>query len=184
MTNPAHGSSEQPKLRLGDPPSDPSPPVHNEVRFEASNVSVLRIGMVLLGIALVFTGVFIASAWVLKVNQIDSNRAPSAFNYSLPSEAKPAQPRLEPLDYETAIAANVFKDQIAKERVLHSYGVTADEHYVHVPIDIAIRRFLETKPTSNVPTRLPEKAFGLIGGGEANSGRRYAEAPSWLQPNQ
>jgi hypothetical protein len=155
--------------------------VHEDVQFEQAELSVNGVVAVLAGIAIVFTGVFLIGRWLLIANTSDVDRAATAPNYALPAEAKPSQPRLDPLDFATAISSNVFAAQLEKEHVLHTYGATSDGDYIHIPIAKAMKLSAEAIPLPQGGAEAPAKAFGLVGGGESNSGRKYSEAPSWLK---
>ncbi len=154
---------------------------HDEVRHEPAEIPLAGVLVVLLAFAAVFVAVALVSDWVLVGNSEATGEAKQTATYTTPSDARPPEPRLEPLDYETAVAANVFKAQIEKEHTLNSYGATEEEAYVHIPIDEAMKLAVKSMPVQQGAEKLPEKSFGLVGGGEANSGRQYAEAPEWLQ---
>jgi len=158
-------------------------PVHEDVRHEDSEVHAGYILAVLAAIALVFIGVGIVCRWFIDWNERGAVRAPTApRNHSLANELPPV-PRLEPLDATEPTTANVFARQLEKERALHGYGQTAEDGFVHVPIERAMELAVETMPVRGQAETLPRKGFGLIGGGESNSGRLYSEAPSWLRSN-
>lgn len=153
---------------------------HKNVCFENSEVSILGVNAVLMAIALVFAGVMLLAAWVLFATKAGLNQG-EAGHYSAPAEEKPAAPRLEPLDYGSAVAINVFRTQLEKQRELHNYGATSDEGFVHVPIEQAIKFTAKSFTRRQHATALPDHAFGLVGGGEANSGRLFTEAPRWMR---
>lgn len=158
--------------------------LHEDVQYEQAELSVNRVVAVLVGIAIVFTGVFLLDGWILVANTSDVDRASTPPNYSLPAEPKPSRPHLEPLDYETAVASNVFGLQLEKEHVLHTYGTTSEAGYVRIPIDKAMKLSAIAMPVRQRGMEVPAKSFGLVGGGESNSGRKYSEAPSWLKKNK
>jgi hypothetical protein len=177
-------SSPKPNATPGDQKSPRETRLHEEVQYEQAELSVNGVVAVLAGIAIVFTGVFLICRWLLIANTSDADRAATAPNYTLPAEAKPTEPRLEPLDYSTAITANVFAGQLEKEHMLHTYGATSEGDYVHIPIEKAMKLSTEAIPPRQGGTEQPVKSFGLVGGGESNSGRKYSEAPSWLKQNK
>ncbi len=98
----------------------------------------------------------------------------------MPSDAKPAPPRLEPLDFNE-MGSGVFAKQLAMEDALHRYGDSAEPGFVHIPIARATKLVVPTIRVRPGATQPPAKSFGLIGDGESNSGRLYSEAPSWLR---
>src|SRR3954464_1629873 len=101
-------SSPNPNATPEDHKSTSETRLHEGVQFEQAELSVNGVVGVLFGIAIVFAGVFLIGGWLLIANTTEVDRAATAPNYSLPAEPKPSQPRLEPLDYATAIASNVF----------------------------------------------------------------------------
>jgi hypothetical protein len=70
------------------------------------------------------------------------------------------------------------------EKTLHSYGNTNESGFVHIPIEQAMKLVAPTLETRQGDRQLPAKGFGLVGGGESNSGRLYSEAPTWLRENK
>jgi hypothetical protein len=86
------------------------------------------------------------------------------------------EPRLEPVDRLAGVEkANVFERELAKEKVLHSYGRTEETGYVHVPIERAMERLANQLPVreggATKTNRYRED--GLIDAGESNSGRMF-----------
>ncbi|HVT28173.1 MAG TPA: hypothetical protein VHE81_09165 [Lacipirellulaceae bacterium] len=155
--------------------------LHEDVRFQESHVSTIGIIGVLIAIFLVFVGVFCVSGWMLKGMETAADRSATVSHYREPAEPKPSQPRLEPLNFETGKPTNVFQSQLDRQRVLHSYGTTEEKGYVHIPIEQAMKLVLKSLPIRKGVAGPPERSFGLVGGGESNSGRLYSEAPSWLK---
>jgi hypothetical protein len=159
--------------------------LHEEVRFEGPDIGTWRILAVLVGIVLVFVGTGLACMMFLKLNQRSDDRASQQSQYNAPDESPPAGPRLEPLDRSAATAStDVFAKQLAMERTLHSYGNTPEPGFVHVPIEQAMKLVAPTLPVRPGDARPPAKGFGLVDGGETNSGRLYSEAPVWLRTNK
>jgi hypothetical protein len=156
------------------------PSVHDELRYEEPDIGVGGIIAVLAGIAVLFVAVAAGCWWLLARNESEADRAAEAPQYSRPAERMPAAPRLEPLE-RGEVAADTFVRQLDMERVLQSFGDTAEQGFVHIPIEQAMKLAVETMPARQDSERLPEMGFGLVGGGEANSGRLYSEGPTWLQ---
>jgi len=167
----------------GTPSSEGEARLHEEVKYEESDVSLAGVIAILIAIALVFAGVFFLCAWMLMMSQPNSWRAASSSNYAVPADQKPAPPRLEPLDFEGAAATDVFAKQLKLEHTLHTYGDTAVDDFVHIPIERATQLVVQSLPVRE-GSQPPAKSFGLVGGGESNSGRLYSEAPSWLIPKK
>jgi hypothetical protein len=155
--------------------------VHDDVRFQDSEVSLAGVVGVLAAIVVVFAAVFCVAAWLLKESENAADRSAKGSHYRLPAEPKPAQPRLEPLDFASGNPASVFGAQIRRENILHSYGTVTEEGYVHIPIEQAMKLVLKSLPIRKGVSGPPARSFGLVGGGEPNSGRLYSEAPSWLK---
>lgn len=175
----------QPNEELpGSSPPPGSPDAHDEVGYDESEVSALGVNMILIAVAIVFAGTVLVGGAILATRKPPQHESSTSKSYSQPLEPKPASPRLDPLNYESANAPNVFAAQLEKERELHQYGNTAEERFVHIPIDVAIKLAPQSNTLHSRQGKLPDKAFGLVGGGEANSGRLYAEAPQWLQPTK
>src|SRR5437868_8620098 len=66
----------------------------------------------------------------------------------------PAQPRLEPLEPHSAKSSAAFVSlQREQEATLRDYGRTADEGFVHIPIDKAIERLAKKLQSSQRPER-------------------------------
>jgi hypothetical protein len=155
------------------------PLVHEEVAYEPEDLRAKGILWVLIGIAAMFAGVALVAWWFLNFNESVADRAAQFAQYTASAEELPGEPRLEPLDRSEATAASdVFAKQLALEHQLHSYGKTSDQGFVHIPIEQAMKFAIAEIPVRK-ESEPPAKSFGLVGGGESNSGRMYAEGPSW-----
>lgn len=97
-----------------------------------------------------------------------------------PSAQAPLEPRLEQIDRLKGIAReNVYRRELVKEAVLHSYGDTSDEGFVHIPIEQAMQLVAgKLKVRADQPAA-PHHDRGLVDGGESNSGRLFRGAPRW-----
>jgi len=94
-----------------------------------------------------------------------------------PKTKLPTEPRLEPLEPQSAKSSAAFVLlQREQEATLRGYGQTADEGFVHVPIDKAIEHLAKDLQSDQRPEALGTKSRGLLTGGEANSGRVFSEA--------
>jgi hypothetical protein len=156
------------------------PRLHEEIRYEDPDISVTGVVAVLAGIAIVFAGVIGIAYWFLRTSEARADRSANASVYRVPRDARPAPPRLEPLNFNET-ESGVFAKQLAMEDSLHRYGDSAESGFVHIPIERAMKLIVPTIRVRPVAAQPPVKSFGLIGDGEANSGRLYSEAPSWLR---
>jgi hypothetical protein len=94
-----------------------------------------------------------------------------------PSEALPAEPRLEEIDrLNNSPRENVYQRLEAREDQLDLYGATQEQGYVRIPI----RRAMESL-AGHLPVRMdqpaPGKDNGLVDSGASNSGRLFRGAP-------
>jgi hypothetical protein len=158
--------------------------VNEDVRYEASQVSFVRVALVLLAIAATFAVAGLVSGWLVRANTNAISRSASDRNsYSRPSDELPPEPRLEFLgENANERPEDIFARQLQMERILRSYGKTSEDGFVRIPIEEAIRIAAGTVPAQKVLPEELARSFGLIGGGEPNSGRTFQEAPSWLRP--
>jgi hypothetical protein len=89
----------------------------------------------------------------------------------------PPEPRLEQLDRLAGVdSSEVNKRLAAQEKLLNSYGPTADKGFVHIPIQQAIRAVAGQLPVRKQRGETT-KDNGLIDSGESNSGRMFWEGP-------
>jgi hypothetical protein len=175
--------SSLPPVNTDDGVRDPNvgEPLHDDVRYDETDVAVSHIVGILVAIALVFAAVGIICWWLLRMRSSGPVDSAPASSYRAPNDKLPPAPRLEPLDRSEATAASeVFAKQLALERALHHYGDTSESGFVHIPIEEAMKRVIAGLPV-RTDAQLPATGFGLIGSGESNSGRLYSEAPSWLR---
>jgi hypothetical protein len=158
--------------------------VNDDVRYEASQVSFARVALVLLAIAATFAVAGLVSRWFVRATTSPTSGPTSdRDSYSRPSDKLPPEPRLEFLNLDSdRLPEDVFARQLRKERILRSYGKTSDDGFVRIPIEQAIRIAAGTIPAQKALSDELARSFGLIGGGEPNSGRKLQEAPPWLRP--
>ncbi|HEY5313815.1 MAG TPA: hypothetical protein VIK18_14905 [Pirellulales bacterium] len=99
---------------------------------------------------------------------------------SAPEAQLPLEPRLEEIDRMKGLAReNVYRREAAKEAVLHSYGDTPDDGFVHIPIERAMQLVADQlKTRTNAPPG-PSRDNGLVDSGESNSGRLLRKEPRW-----
>ena len=66
------------------------------------------------------------------------------------------------------------KQLAAKEKLLHSYGSTADKGFVQIPIEQAMKAVAGTLPVAKESSQgRAVKGNGLLEAGESNSGRMF-----------
>lgn len=95
------------------------------------------------------------------------------------STQAPLEPRLEQIDRLKGVAReNVYRRELAKELVLHSYGETADDGFVHIAIEQAMEAVAGELKVRDEPAG-PHHDRGLIDSGESNSGRLFRREPRW-----
>lgn len=153
---------------------------HPEVDFEADGLSTARVASVLAAFALIFVLVGCVS-WVIVTRHRSVADFRQKSTYSTPEEPLPGEPKLESLEaVPDDLPPNVFARQLAMERRLNSYGKTTEDGYVHVPIKEAIQHAASTLPVRKEPADAMNKSYGLLGGGEPNSGRVYLKPPQWF----
>lgn len=162
------------EIRRGERIEHPS--VHHDPRD-------VRVGCVfaLLGATICFFALLGFAVWRYYDFQRDKQARIKQATHALrphPSRALPPQPRLEPLNrmVKTDIS-NVFARRAARERLLHGYGPTEAEGYVHIPIELAIDQLAGELPVREAPPPAPLKSHGLVTGGESNSGRMFRGVP-------
>jgi hypothetical protein len=100
----------------------------------------------------------------------------SAFPLAPGLSAKlPPQPRLEQLDRLTAVESVAADKRLAaKEKALNSYGPTAENGFVHIPIQQAIKVIAGNLPIAKESSQgCAAHSNGLLEAGESNSGRMF-----------
>jgi hypothetical protein len=82
---------------------------------------------------------------------------------------------LEQLDRVAGLErSNVHVREESKEAILRSLGPTADEGFVHVPIERAMALLADKMPVRPAtPADQQRREGGLVDGGEPNSGRAF-----------
>lgn len=86
----------------------------------------------------------------------------------------PPSPRLEQIQFLSGDTSGYVQKQIAaQEKVLHSYGTTGEQGFVHIPIEQAIRLTAEQLPARQHPPSAAHDG-GLLDSGEPNSGSRFS----------
>jgi hypothetical protein len=159
--------------------------VHPEVRHERSDASwPWTLGLLMVG-AVVAVMIHAGMYWAYRgyeERQAHVKRSPYPLAPA-PSMTLPPAPRLEQLDRVEGIQrSNVYEREANKEQVLNSYGPTAEEGFVHIPISEAIGKLANQLPSRPQPSaQQRNREDGLIDGGEPNSGRLLRGKPRWQE---
>jgi hypothetical protein len=148
---------------------------HPAARYEPSDIHFRRILALLTVVACVaamqYYGVW-RFLWFQEHAQAKAKQSPYPLA-SAPSAALPPQPRLEQLDRMTPQESAAADRQLAAEtKALHSYGATAEEGFVQIPIEQAMKAVAGNLPLArgSSPGRA---ANGLLDAGQSNSGRMF-----------
>ena len=70
-------------------------------------------------------------------------------------------------------SSDVFKRLAAKEKALNSYGTTAENGFVHIPIQQAIKAVAGSLPAKGTSQGRAAHDNGLLESGDSNSGRMF-----------
>ncbi len=156
---------------------------HPEVRYEGSDANFRWIFTILLGavaVGLVIMGVVWFFFYQFRDYQAQIKQSPFPLATG-PSTAVPLPPRLEQIDRMAGVESpNVFERESAKLEVLDSYGATAEEGFIHIPIERAIQVLLENKTLKSRPEPPADqlrRSSGLLDAGEPNAGRLFNGGP-------
>jgi hypothetical protein len=149
------------------------------VRYERKDIWLRWVLALLLG-AMCFVAILLFVIWRLfwlREGIVEAAKSPYAVAPRSATQLPP-EPRLEQIDRLAGVAASdVNKRQTAQERILNSYGPTADKGFVHVPIRQAIRAVAGQLPVRHKSPGETAEDNGLIDAGESNSGRMFREEP-------
>ena len=172
------GTPEGTISRYGEEQTPDGKPAHPSIKFEPRDVPFRWVFVV--SIAFFCIGAVIFSL-VYAFFRVDTARLASRRESEFPlaehpSNALPAEPRLEEVDRLAGIAReNVYLRLAAKEDQLSLYGEAQEKGFVHIPI----RRAMETL-AGHLPVRKEQPAAtkdnGLVDSGASNSGRMFRGA--------
>ncbi|MHB1033085.1 MAG: hypothetical protein ACYC35_02315 [Pirellulales bacterium] len=142
------------------------------VRYERKDIR-LRWLLLLLVVATFFTAMVFYAAWrILWWEEAAKEAADEPTSRWAPglSDKLPPEPRLEQLERMPGAKPGPSKSLAEQETALHRYGSTAEEGFVHIPIDQAMKAVAGKLPAGK---SRPETATagGLMEAGESNSGR-------------
>jgi hypothetical protein len=175
---PTPGAPEGAISRRGEEHTPDGKPAHQSIKFEPRDVPfrwvlVVSIAFFCIG-AVIFSLVY--AFFRVDTARLASRRESEFPLAEQPSNALPAEPRLEEVDRLAGIAReNVYLRLAAKEEYLSRYGETAEKAFVRIPI----RRAMETL-VGHLPVRKEQPAAtkdnGLVDSGASNSGRMFRGA--------
>jgi hypothetical protein len=164
-----------PEHPLRDDSPSHRPVEHPRVHRERTDVHLGPVLGVVVAIAVGLAIVIVSARLLFNYEQMRP-LGRSSVNAASESQNLPAQPRLGPLEPQSPEAAVSFAaGQREQERVLNSFGKTTEAHFAHVPIDQAIRHLAKLLEGGEQAAKRNPKSTGLVGGGEANSGRLFHE---------
>jgi hypothetical protein len=149
------------------------------VRYERRDISLRWILSLIAAATCLIIVQLVVTWWLLQTDRM-RQEALMKSQYPVapaPSTRLPPEPRLEPLDRFAGVeSSNVYLRLEEKERLLHRYGRTEQPGFVHVPIEQAMKLSADELPVRAQPsTSQRRKDNGLLGWGEANSGRVFRE---------
>jgi hypothetical protein len=152
--------------------------VHATVHYERTDASHRWI-IGILGAAVVIGVLILAGLWLVFARyrdyQAEVKKSPFPLAPKLapkPPPNSPPDPRLEELDRLSGLTrSDAVRVAAAREAGLNSYGPTAEEWFIHIPIDWAIRLLENKLPVRAEAPDDRGKGNGLVDAGEPNSGR-------------
>jgi len=152
---------------------------HEAVRYERQDISLTWILSLIAAAACLIILQLVVTRWLLQTDRL-RQRELMKSQYPVapaPSSQLPPAPRLEPLDrFARVESSNVYVRLAEKENRLHRYGYTEQPGFLHIPIEQAIKLAAEQLPVrAEPPASARRKDNGLLGWGEANSGRVFRD---------
>ena len=141
------------------------------VSYERKDIR-LRLVLALLGFAGCFVALVAVTIYWFYWAEEKSQRAAKGSTEAL-APLFPSEPRLEQIDKLAGVEkAEITQRLAAQEKILNSYGPTAEEGFVHIPIQQAIEAVADKLPVRKQP---PGKAAN--NSGQSNSGRMIRGEP-------
>jgi hypothetical protein len=158
---------------------------HPHVRYERRDANlgwILGIGISTMALGALMLYLVLWFFYDYKKYQAAIKKSPFPLGPA-PSAALPAQPHLEQLDRTAGIErSNVYVREAGKEELLHTYGATSEEGFVHIPIERAILQLAnKLSARAEPPANQRRRENGLVDAGESNSGRLFREKPRWYE---
>jgi len=148
---------------------------HPGVLHENSDIKFRGIGVTVLVIAAALAAVIGAVRLFVQERKASD---PDQAQRSAESPARialPPAPRLEAIESPTPADSSFAAAQREREDRLHNHGPTDEPGFVHVPIEKAIEKMAKDSQTQMPSSQRNIKSGGLVGGGEANSGRVFRQ---------
>jgi hypothetical protein len=160
----------------------PRPPLEStEKAYEPGGISFFVVAAALAIIFAVFVAVWFIDWGLISYWTEPGERSHQADSYTTPQEKLPPEPRLDPLNAEAgSTGADVYARQAAFEEILTHYGPTENENFVRVPISVAMKQMAQDTRSDAAEEGDKQHNYGLIDGGEPNSGRLFQGKPSWF----
>jgi hypothetical protein len=159
------------------PDGRPERPLVQYERTDASHRWIIG----LFGAAVVLGVLILGGIWLFYARYRDYQAEVKKSNFPLspaPSPTLPPEPRLEQLDrLSGSKSSGAVEVVVPREAALNTYGPTAEEGFVRIPIDRAMQVLEDRLP---VRAEAPEdhgKGNGLVAAGEPNSGRVFRRSP-------
>ncbi|HWC88912.1 MAG TPA: hypothetical protein VG433_04635 [Pirellulales bacterium] len=170
-------SEQQPEVQHADGRIE-----HPWIRYEKTDARFSGVVLVMAVVAVIAAVQFVL---VLKFyhsqEQAQAELKKSSYPLAPGSSGQlPLEPRLEQIDRLKGVAReNVYRREAAKEAVLHSYGDTSDEGFVHIPVERAMQLVVDQLKSRTKAPAEPVRDNGLVDSGESNSGRLLRKEPRW-----
>jgi|ERR1051326_3817147 hypothetical protein len=153
---------------------------HPDVQFERSDASFRGIAIIIAVVIVVGVAIhLIVMHFLLNNSARDAQAKRSPYSLA-PGAAHglPREPRLEQIDRLEG-ASNIYERETRNLATLNSYGSTADDGYVRVPIERAMQALIDSKSLKSrsklPPPDAQRRAGGLLDAGAPNAGRVFKE---------
>ena len=150
--------------------------IHADVHYERKDIRLRGLLLLMAGACCLMT-ILGYAVWRFYWQQESAQEAMKKSPYPLApglSTKLPPEPRLEQVDRMAGIDnADVSKRLAEKEKALNGYGPTAENGFVHIPIQQAIKAVAGKLPTRKEPQGPTAADNGLLDAGQSNSGRMF-----------
>jgi len=163
------------------------PPEHADVAYETEDASFAWIAAITAGGA-ILAGVILYAVWLFFQDYRGYQAAIKTSPYPLgqapanPNQTLPQGPRLEQVNRLAGIEkGDVYLREEAQEKKLHQFARTAEQGYVRIPIEEAMRLVPRTLPARPESQADHHRENGLVDSGASNSGRMFREKPEWYE---
>jgi hypothetical protein len=143
-----HGAPGDPKaMEAGEPPVVRSGTFVTYEKTDVDTAAILRLGMIVVAITLVAVAATYGVFRVLARYETRNDPARPPLAHSDPNRRPPA-PQLQ-----TTPAHDYEQQRDRERRLLHGYGVDPERRTVHIPIEVAIQKYLAS-PLPSPPVSL------------------------------